>query len=287
MRWLQTFLLVLPFMDLKIAAPVDHVSDRFSGAGTHFRPSPYLPPLLYLQNGSKVTSPELWNERRAELKRLLQEHLIGSLPSHDDIAFVSAGTLNSTSSDIDDRRTVNRFLNLTFSCCDEASNTMFSFTIELIEPNDEDLKPAFLTQWSHREWAVSAVSRGYRGIVYPASDELDAAPLLQSVFTNATMGLIAARALVGMLTLDYVMTLKRVLTDQIAVAGHSRNGKQSLIFAAFDERVSSVVGSSPGAPIASPYRFTSSNFYGEGPRTGGVTCRSPGKVLSMCRNHIL
>jgi hypothetical protein len=54
------------------------------------------------------------------------------------------------------------------------------------------------------------------------------------------------------------------------VSGHSRNGKQSLIFAAYDTRVSAVVGSSPGAPIASPYRFTSSNFMGEGPRTGGV-----------------
>lgn len=44
------------------------------------------------------------------------------------------------------------------------------------------------------------------------------------------------------------------------------------VFAAFDTRVTAVVGSSPGAPIAAPYHFTSSNFYGEGPRTGGVTC---------------
>ena len=55
-----------------------------------------------------------------------------------------------------------------------------------------------------------------------------------------------------------------VIADQIAVSGHSRNGKQSLIFAAMDERVTAVVGSSPGAPIAAPYRFTTSNFYGEG-----------------------
>lgn len=48
----------------------------------------------------------------------------------------------------------------------------------------------------------------------------------------------------------------------------SRNGKQSLIFAAFDERVAAVVGSSPGAPISSPYHFSSHNFYGEGPDAG-------------------
>ena len=40
---------------------------------------------------------------------------------------------------------------------------------------------------------------------------------------------------------------------QVCVTGHSRNGKQSLIFAAHDERVAAVVGSSPGAPISSPY----------------------------------
>ena len=42
------------------------------------------------------------------------------------------------------------------------------------------------------------------------------------------------------------------------------------IQAAFDQRFTAVVGSSPGAPIASPWRFTTSNFYGESPRTGHV-----------------
>ena len=61
------------------------------------------------------------------------------------------------------------------------------------------------------------------------------------------------------------LNLPALRTDQVAVTGHSRNGKQSLVFAAFDDRVTAVVGSSPGAPIASPFRFTTSNFYGEGP----------------------
>lgn len=52
-------------------------------------------------------------------------------------------------------------------------------------------------------------------------------------------------------------------------------GKQSLTFAALDERVTATVGSSPGVPIASPYHFSSENYYGESPRTGGVTCTGP------------
>ena len=79
------------------------------------------------------------------------------------------------------------------------------------------------------------------------------------------MALIAARAYVASRALDFVLKhVPNVIASQIAVSGHSRNGKQSLIFAAIDERVTAVVGSSPGAPIAAPYAFTTSNYYGEG-----------------------
>ena len=43
---------------------------------------------------------------------------------------------------------------------------------------------------------------------------------------------------------------------RIAITGHSRNGKQSIVAAAFDERITAVVGSSPGTPIAAPVRFS-------------------------------
>lgn len=49
----------------------------------------------------------------------------------------------------------------------------------------------------------------------------------------------------------------------MAITGHSRNGKQSIIAAAFDERITAVVGSSPGTPISAPIRFSSPDFNGE------------------------
>jgi cephalosporin-C deacetylase-like acetyl esterase len=62
-----------------------------------------------------------------------------------------------------------------------------------------------------------------------------------------------ARAYVGSRALDYVLAhWPHVIPDQIALTGHSRNGKQSLVLAATDERVTATVGSSPGVPIASP-----------------------------------
>jgi hypothetical protein len=43
----------------------------------------------------------------------------------------------------------------------------------------------------------------------------------------------------------------------VAITGHSRNGKQSLIAAAYDERITAVADSSSGSPAGSPYRLTS------------------------------
>ena len=57
--------------------------------------------------------------------------------------------------------------------------------------------------------------------------------------------------------------LPAIDAGRIAITGHSRNGKQSLIAAAFDERISVVVGSSPGTPVSAPVRFSSPDFNGE------------------------
>jgi len=89
------------------------------------------------------------------------------------------------------------------------------------------------------------------------------------------MGLILARAYVASRALDFALSppngaagLPSFAAGRVCVTGHSRNGKQSLLFAAFDERVGAVVGSSPGAPISSPYAYSSHNYYGEGPDAG-------------------
>src|SRR5204863_3660687 len=60
------------------------------------------------------------------------------------------------------------------------------------------------------------------------------------------------------------LTLPFVKTNQIALTGHSRNGKTSLIGAAFDQRVSAVISSSSGAGGACSYRLFSETQFGEG-----------------------
>lgn len=46
-----------------------------------FTPTADLPPLLVFENGSAVDSPAAWiGGRRSELKRLLEEHILGAAP---------------------------------------------------------------------------------------------------------------------------------------------------------------------------------------------------------------
>ena len=133
-----------------------------------------------------------------------------------------------------------------------------AFSVELLTPYACDAisptatLPLFMTQWNHREWALRALSRGYASLVYPAADTRDAAPAFQCAYRQtASMGLILARAYVASRALDFALSppngtagLPSFAAGRVCVTGHSRNGKQSLLFAAFDERVGAVVGSS-------------------------------------------
>eukprot|EP00947_MAST-08B_sp_MAST-8B-sp1_P005841 g5841.t1 len=247
----------------------------------YFRPTPFLPPLLEFSNGTAVESSHAWfSERRGEIKALLAEVLLGTVPE-PSAQLHSAARLNTTIAGIGVNRS---FWNLTFDLrkADGGAVPYLSFPVEVVDPTAAPAEggattkyPLFLTQWNHREWALNAVSRGYVGVIYPGADVFDVSPQWQRAFPNHSMALIMARAHVASRALDFLLSgdalLPPIDADKVTVSGHSRNGKQSLVFAAFDERVAAAVGSSPGAPIASPYRFTSSNFYGEGPVTGGVT----------------
>ena len=242
---------------------------------------PYLPPLLTMQNGTAVTTAEQWaKQRRPEVQGLLESTLLGAWPAERPrlvasriINTTSTGNLNAQSS----------FFKLTFVTADNA--TELSFEIEVLSPtstpgkDDDSRPPLFLTQWNHREWALNGCARGYVSVVYPGADTRDAAPDFQRAHPKATMMLIMARALVASCVLDFFFSPldgslraapPAVNTSQICITGHSRNGKQSLIAAAFDERFTAVIGSSPGAPVASPYHMSSHNFYGEGPDAGNA-----------------
>ena len=66
-----------------------------------------------------------------------------------------------------------------------------------------------------------------------------------------------------MRAVDYLVTLPEVDRAKIAVTGHSRNGKQALMAAAFDERIGAVVPSSGNTGEGNPWRYTTDPFAAE------------------------
>jgi len=218
--------------------------------------TPFLPPLLTMENGTSVSSAAAWwAARRPEVSSLLQQHLVGTLPATRP-ALLSSSVLNRTR----DPRSgaLSAYVRLSFDVAATVDGTI-EYELEILAPNSSAHSPLFLTQWNHRQWALLGVSRGYVSVVYPGADTRDAAPAFQRAYrAEASMALIVARAFVASTVLDYVLS-PRLAADlgpavpplapgQVAISGHSRNGKQSLLAAAFDARISAVVGSSPGEP---------------------------------------
>ena len=262
-----TFLLLLSFTQ---CATTRHTRQLPATAFPYF-----LQPLLAYFNGTPVESPAAWSSRRVEIAAALESTILGTRPTSTP-PLARATVLNSTRvSGAGLGGATEIFVELEFT----TPTGPVAFVVEVIVPlfTVPSLLPVFLTQWTHRAWANVAVSRGYVGVVYPAADSRDAAPDFQRAYgLNATsMALIHARAFVASRVLDYVLgptfgdgfptPAPTVNASAVCISGHSRNGKQSVIAAAFDERFTAVVGSSPGAPVSTPWQFGSHNFYGEVP----------------------
>lgn len=216
-----------------------------------------LPPLLEFANGTAVRTAADFAARQAEIGQLLLSSYYGSLPSQPP-QLSHATTLNSTHT----RGHTDATFMLHFT------SPSLQFTVETLIPDHCSATapcPLFMTQGNHRRWALAGLARGYIVLIYPGADSLDQTDVFRAAFPEATWGLIARRAYLGMRALDYALTLPQVNSSAVTLTGHSRNGKQSLIFAAFDKRITAVIDSSSGAPAISAYRFTSAYTSSESP----------------------
>ena len=242
----------------------DSNASTSGGNAVPLPPSPFLPPLLRFNSGETVTTPAEWQERRSEVSTLVQNYLLGTIPPERP-PLLTAQTLNATRLP---RGASASFVRLTFDVRSGGSaHANVSFDVELLRPAalaDEMARhPLFLTMYTHRPWALAGLSRGYAAAIFPGCDGQDIAPTFQAAYPHYSMALIMARGFVASLTLDHALTLPWVKTEEVCMTGHSRNGKLSLVTAAFDQRITAVLGSSPGAPIATPFRFSSAYFFGQ------------------------
>ena len=218
---------------------------------SYLLPSPPLPPLLSfsffffsLPPPPPPPSPaflllllQSWRARRGELADLLQEHILGRLP--DTVpSLAGVDRVNETCAH-GGAGACTTFYQLHFATPGRPA----SFYVQLITPGNASAAacttahrcPLFLTQWNHRLWALRATMRGYASLVYPGADTRDATAQFHAAYPNATWMLILRRAWLTSRALDFALTLPTIDPARVAITGHSRNGKQSFVAAAFDE----------------------------------------------------
>ena len=217
---------------------------------------PFLPNPLILDEGGRnipITSTSQWNEKREWMKDQLEHYITGTYPPAPDNLKVEV--LNEKM----DGQVLLKMVELSFGPENQAK-----LTVELMIPPGDGPFPVFLTQWTHREWAQVAVRRGYIGCVYAGADGKDDTEKYSEIWAGKyDFTRLMRRAYGASRAIDYLYTLPFVDKEKIAITGHSRNGKQSLMAAAFDERITACLSSNGGTGAETPWRYTSINYDNE------------------------
>ena len=222
-----------------------------------FADVPLLPDPLQLDEGNHavaITNRTQWAQKRQWIEKGYQYWVSGSrppAPKSMDSRIVSK-SVNAEGVTIET-------VELRFG-----PNKQAKMTVELmIPPAGGKQLPVFMTQWNHRAWAQVAVRRGYIGCVYAGADAKDDTRNYGKVFPDYDFATLMKRAWGASRVIDYLYTLPVVDTNGIALAGHSRNGKQSLMAAAFDKRIKAVISSSGGTGGEMTFRFSDDRFDSE------------------------
>lgn len=215
----------------------------------------FLPdPMMVERNGKTypVKTKKDWEEKRKWIKAQYAYWVSGvapPAPKDFKVNILSERTEGGTRI---------RMVELRFGPADEAK-----MTVEVMIPKGEGPFPVLLTQWDHRDYAQIAVRRGYLTCVYAAADSKDDTEQYQLLYPDYDWSMLMRRAWGASRVVDYVLTQKNANKDQIAIIGLSRNGKQSLWAAAFDERIAAVVDYSSGTGGIAPWRYGDPQYASE------------------------
>ena len=219
---------------------------------------PFLPDPLILDEGGKnipIKTMAQWKEKREWMRNELEYYITGTYPP-------KPGSLDvKILSEKIEGETIVRLVELTFGPGHKAK-----LTVELMIPPGKGPFPVFLTQWNHREWATVAVRRGYIGCVYAGADSKDDTEEYSEIWAGQyDFTRLMRRSFGAYRVIDYLYTLTYVDKDKIGITGHSRNGKLSLMAAAFDERIAACIPSSGGTGAEVPWRYCTPEYDTEDP----------------------
>ncbi|GMW02502.1 MAG: hypothetical protein AMXMBFR84_36380 [Candidatus Hydrogenedentota bacterium] len=218
---------------------------------------PNLPnPLLAHENTPEeyvINTVTEWQVHRETLLNDISHWIFGTVPPRPD------NLLSTNLSEMRGEGCTVREVELQFGVDHSAKLWM-----ELIIPDGNGPFPVFLTQHNHRAWGLIAARRGYIACVYAGSDSRDDTDSFLASYPDYDWSRLTRRAWAGSRCIDYLESETRADTTKIVITGHSRNGKQSLIASALDERIAAVISSSSGAGGTMPARLVTEQSIGEG-----------------------
>jgi len=220
-----------------------------------------LPDPLMLRDGGRqipITNPEQWKRQRQWIRSQFEHWVFGKMPpAPQNLRAVVIGTRRQGATTI-------RNVRLEFG-----PDYRATLRLELVIPDGKGPFPVFLSNhpWPRMAWISTAVRRGYIACSYVARNPLygdgDDSDGYIDVYPEYDFSSLARWAWAGSRAVDYLLTLPEVDKTKIGLTGHSQNGKQALLGAAFDERIAAVAPSSGNSGENSPWRYTTDMFGGE------------------------
>ena len=205
----------------------------------------------------RLTTRAEWQRERQRIRALFEKWVFGAMPpAPDNLRAVVTGTHEEGGVTV-------REVRLEFGPDHRAT-----LRVQLMIPPGRGPFPVFLTNHPrNRPWVATAVRRGYIGCIYHATDPMygigDDSDAYIEIYPQYDFSCLARWAWAGMRAVDYLYTLPEVDKQKIAISGHSRNGKQALLAAAFDDRIAAVIPSSGNTGEDNPWRYTTEMFVNE------------------------
>jgi hypothetical protein len=215
-----------------------------------------LPDLLQCGDGRQIGTTEGWRQRRPELLRQILDIEYGQLPPVP--GHVQAQELHS--------HTAHRFagahhVQYRLEC---AGGQFGSFVLDLLIPSGEGPFPVVLTGdgcWcSVSDEVAHEVLR--RGNILARFNRTEIAVDAGATQAFAGCGALAAWAWGYHRCVDFLLTQNQVDWERIAIVGHSRGGKATLLAGATDERIALTSANNSGCGGAGCFRLQ-----GEGSET--------------------
>jgi len=214
-------------------------------------------PLVIRANGKPipVTNLEQWERQRQWIRSQFEQWVFGKMPpAPQNLRAVVTETRRQGATTI-------RKVRLEFGPDHRAT-----LRLELVIPDGKGPFPVFLTNhpFPQMPWISTAVRRGYIACSYVAQNPKygngDDSDAYIDVYPEYDFSCLARWAWAGLRAVDYLYTLPEVDKTKIGMTGHSQQGKQALLAAAFDERISAVVPSSGNTGENLPWRHTTAIF---------------------------